>query len=115
MSDKADYWAEYFKRPSLDKDTIEFNEQLDEEIQAMLDDSEQLDEEIQRILDDSELFDKETIEFNEWLDKEIQKMLFNTESEDNEHEVTDAFLVAESINDLKRVAALLKENDDQGK
>ena len=101
MSDKADYWAEYFKRPSLDKDTIEFNEQLDEEIQAML--------------DDSEPFDKETIEFNEWLDKEIQKMLFNTESEDNEHEVTDAFLVAESINDLKRVAALLKENDDQGK
>lgn len=72
MSDKADYWAEYFKRPSLDKDTIEFNEQLDEEIQ--------------RMLDDSEPFDKETIEFNEWLDKEIQKMLFNTESEDNEHE-----------------------------
>lgn len=72
MSDKADYWAEYFKRPSLDKDTIEFNEQLDKEIQAML--------------DDSEPFDKETIEFNEWLDKEIQKMLFNTESEDNEHE-----------------------------
>lgn len=72
MSDKADYWAEYFKRPSLDKDTIEFDQWLEKEIQAML--------------DDSEPFDKETIEFNEWLEKEIQKMLFNTESEDNEHE-----------------------------
>lgn len=72
MSDKTDFWAEYFKRPSLDKETIEFNEQLDKGIQE--------------ILDDSEPFDKETIEFNEWLDKGIQEMLFNTESEDNEHE-----------------------------
>ena len=31
------------------------------------------------------------------------------------NDLTDAFLVAESINDLTRVAALLKENDDQGK
>lgn len=72
MSDKTDFWAEYFKSPSLDKETIEFNEQLDKGIQEML--------------DDSGPFDKETIEFNEWLDKEIQKMLFDTESEDNEHE-----------------------------
>lgn len=72
MSDKADYWAEYFKRSSLDKDTIEFNEWLEKEIQAMF--------------DDSASFDKETIEFDQWLEKEIQKMLFNTESEDNEHE-----------------------------
>ena len=72
MSDKTDFWAEYFKQPSPDKDTIEFNKQLDKGIQE--------------ILDDSEPFDKETIEFNEWLDKGIQEMLFNTESEDNEHE-----------------------------
>ncbi|VTZ91312.1 hypothetical protein [Limosilactobacillus mucosae] len=72
MSAKTDFWAEYFKRPSLDKETIEFNEQLDKGIQEMF--------------DDIRLLDKETIEFNEWLDKGIQEMLFNTESEDNEHE-----------------------------
>lgn len=72
MSNKTDFWAEYFKRPSLDKETIEFNEQLDKGIQEMF--------------DDSELLNKETIEFDQWLEKEIQKKLFNTESEDNEHE-----------------------------
>lgn len=72
MSDKADFWAEYFKQPSLDKETIEFNKQLDKGIQEMF--------------DDSRLLDKETIEFDQWLEKEIQKKLFNTESEDNEHE-----------------------------
>ena len=72
MSDKADYWAEYFKRPSLDKETIEFDQWLEKEIQ--------------KNIDDSASFDKETIEFDQWLDKEIQKMLFDTESEDNEHE-----------------------------
>lgn len=72
MSDKTDFWAEYFKQPSPDKETIEFNEQLDKGIQEMF--------------DDSRLLDKETIEFDQWLEKENQKKLFNTESEDNEHE-----------------------------
>ena len=69
MSDKADYWAEYF---SQDKETIEFDQWLEKEIQ--------------KNIDDSASFNKETIEFDQWLEKEIQKMLFNTESEDNEHE-----------------------------
>lgn len=97
MSDKADFWAEYFKQPSLDKETIEFNKQLDKGIQEMFDDSELLnketiefdqwlEKEIQKMFDDSGLLDKETIEFDQWLEKEIQKKLFNTESEDNEHE-----------------------------
>ncbi len=45
MSDKTDFWAEYFKRPSLDKETIEFNEWLDKGIQEMLFNTESEDNE----------------------------------------------------------------------
>ena len=42
MSDKADYWAEYF---SQDKETIEFDQWLEKEIQKMLFDTESEDNE----------------------------------------------------------------------
>lgn len=45
MSGKTDFWAEYFKRPSLDKETIEFNEWLDKGIQEMLFNTESEDNE----------------------------------------------------------------------